>query len=66
MVKNELVEAMKLNIESVILEIKTFIENRESIIALVSFTLVDLSVDYANYLDLFLETRSLIRLDIFV
>jgi len=33
MVKNELVEAMKSNIKSVIPEIETFIKNRESIIA---------------------------------
>jgi hypothetical protein len=66
MVKNKLVEAMRLNIESVILEIKTFIENYKSIIALVSFTLINLLIDYINHLNLFLETRSPIRPDIFL
>jgi hypothetical protein len=60
------VEAIKSNIESVILEIKTFIENHESIIALVSFTPVNLLIDYANYLDLFSEIRSPIRPDMFI
>jgi hypothetical protein len=66
MVKNEPVEAMRSNIESVVLEIETFIENRESMIALISFTPVDLSVDYTDHLDLFLETRSLIKPDVFL
>jgi hypothetical protein len=66
MVKNKLVEAMKLNIESVIPEIKIFIKNRENIIALVSFTLVNLLIDYTNYLNLFSEMRSPIRPDIFI
>jgi hypothetical protein len=61
MVKNKLVEAMKSNIKSVVLEIETFIKNRESIIALISFTPVNLLVDYANHLNLFLKTRPLIR-----
>ena len=56
MVKNESVEAMRSNIESVVPEIEAFIENRESMIAPVRFTLVDLSVDYADHLDLFSET----------
>jgi hypothetical protein len=66
MVKNELVKAMRLNIESIILEIKTFIENHKSIIALISFTLVNLLVDYTNYLNLFLETRSIIKPNVFL
>ena len=66
MVKNEPVKAMRSNIKSVVLEIETFIENCESIIALVSFTPVDLLVDYTNHLNLFLEIRSPIRLDMFI
>jgi hypothetical protein len=66
MVKNKLVEAIKSNIKSVIPEIETFIKNCESIIALVSFTPVNLSIDYANHLNLFSKTRSPIRPDMFV
>jgi len=66
MVKNEPVEAMRSNIESVIPEIETFIENRGGMIAPVSFTPVDLSVDYADHLDLFSETRSPIGPDLFL
>jgi len=66
MVKNKPVKAIKSNIESVIPEIETFIENRESIIAPVSFTPVNLSVDYADHLNLFSETRSPIRPEMFV
>jgi hypothetical protein len=66
MVKNEPVEAMRSNIESVIPEIKTFIENRGGMIAPVNFTPVNLSVDYADHLDLFSETRSPIGPDLFL
>jgi hypothetical protein len=64
MVKNEPVEAVRLHIESVVPEIETFMENRESMIALARFSLVDLSVDYTDHLDLFSETRPLIRADV--
>jgi hypothetical protein len=66
MVKNEPVKAMRSNIKSVVLEIETFIENRESMIALISFTPVDLLIDYADHLDFFSETRSLIKPDVFL
>jgi hypothetical protein len=65
-VKNKLIEAIRLNIKSVVLKIKIFIKNCENIIALISFTLINLLIDYADYLNLFLETRFLIRLDIFL
>jgi hypothetical protein len=65
MVKNEPVEAMRSNIESVIPEIETFIENRKGMIAPVIFTPVDLSVDYAD-LDLFSETRPPIKAGAFL
>jgi hypothetical protein len=64
MVKNKPVEAMRLNIKSVVLEIKTFIKNRKSIIALVSFTPINLLIDYTNYLNLFL--RSPIKPNVFL
>jgi hypothetical protein len=60
------VEAIRLNIKSVILKIETFIENRESIIALVNFTPINLLIDYTNYLNLFLEMRSLIKPNVFL
>jgi hypothetical protein len=66
MVKNKPVEAIRLNIESVVLEIKTFIKNHKSIIALVSFTLINLLIDYINYLNLFSETRSPIKPNVFL
>jgi hypothetical protein len=66
MVKNKPVEAMRLNIKSVVLEIKTFIKNRKSIIALVSFTPINLLIDYTNYLNLFLKTRSPIKPNVFL
>jgi hypothetical protein len=66
MVKNKPVEAMRLNIESVVLEIKTFIKNRKSIIALVSFTPINLLIDYTNHLNLFSETRSPIKPNVFL
>jgi hypothetical protein len=56
--------AVRLHIESVVPEIEIFIENRESIIALARFSLVDLLVDYTNYLDFFSETRSFIKADV--
>ena len=65
MVKNEPVEVMRSNIESVVPEIETFIENRESMIAPVSFTLVNMSVDYADQLDLFSETRPPVGASVF-
>jgi len=55
---------MRLHIESIVPEIETFIENRESIVALVRFSLINLLVDYTNYLNLFLEIRPLIRVDV--
>jgi hypothetical protein len=57
---------MRLNIKSVVLEIKTFIKNRKSIIALVSFTPINLLIDYTNYLNLFLKTRSPIKPNVFL
>ena len=57
MVKDEPVEAVRLHIESVVPEIETFIENRESMVAPARFSPVDLSVDYTDHLDLFSETR---------
>lgn len=56
MVKDEPVEAVRLHIESVVPEIETFIENRESMVAPARFSPVDLSVDYTDHLDLFSET----------
>lgn len=47
-------------------EIETFIENRESIIALVRFSLINLLVNYINYLNFFLEIRLFIRADIYL
>jgi hypothetical protein len=64
MVKNEPVKAVRLHIESVVPEIETFIKNRESMVALARFSLVDLSVDYTDHLDLFSETRPFIRADV--
>ena len=66
MVKSEPVEAMRSNIESVVPEIETFIENREGMIALVRFTPVDLLVDYADYFDVFSETRAPIGAGVFL
>ena len=66
MVKNEPVKAMRSNIKSVVLEIEIFIENRESMITLISFTPIDLSIDYTDYLDFFLKTRSFIKPDVFL
>jgi hypothetical protein len=57
MVKNELVEAVSLHIESVVPEFETFIENRESMIPPAKFTPVDLSADHIDHLDLFSEIR---------
>ena len=59
MVKNELIKAIRLNIESVVLEIKTFIKNCKSIITLISFTLINLLVDYINYFNLFFRDKIL-------
>lgn len=56
MVKNKPVEAVRSHIDSVAPEIEIFIENRESMVAPARFSLVDLSVDYTDHLDLFSET----------
>jgi hypothetical protein len=64
MVKNKPVKAVRLYIKSVVPEIETFIKNQESIVALAKFSLVDLLIDYTNYLDLFSETRPLIKADV--
>jgi hypothetical protein len=63
MVKDEPVKAVRLHIESVVPEIETFIENRESMVAPARFSPVDLSVDYTDHLDLFSETRPPIGAD---
>ena len=65
-VKDELIEAIRLYIKNIVLEIETFIENRESIVALVRFSLVNLLIDYTNYLNLFLEIRPLIKVNIYL
>jgi hypothetical protein len=64
MVKNEPVEAVRLHIESVVPEIETFMENRESMVAPARFSPVNLSVDYTDLLDLFSETRPPIGADV--
>jgi hypothetical protein len=64
MVKNEPVKTVRLHIKSVVPEIKTFIKNRESIIAPARFSPVDLLINYTDYLNLFSETRPPIRADV--
>jgi hypothetical protein len=66
MVKNKPLEAVRLHIENIVLEIEIFIENRENMVALARFSPVDLSVDYTDHLDLFSETRPLIRVDVYL